>query len=340
MVKRALVTTTIHDLTGFHAWTDQLDPASDIVIIVGDMKTPDDRVAKNIRKFWSGQKRILMPDGTDFLSEATLGVDTIQRRNIGILAAIQAECDYMLTVDDDNFPTMSNHIKHLDRFMLQTGHGYTYDDNSSKWWNPGDLCDPQVSHRGMPLSKRHITEEIRGSRVDNGRIGVFSSLWIGDPDIDAVERIANDPRVITATSGGPDFGVMAPFNSQATAIRGELLPAYMMVPFIGRYDDIWASYILRHVMDHLFHHVWYGKPLVRQTRNEHNLVHDLRDEMFGYEHTEPFIEILTSIDLAGMSTAFECITVIFHEFQRHSLFPYKTKQAMLAWLDDVEEALK
>lgn len=43
----------------------------------------------------------------------------------------------------------------------------------------------------------------------------------------------------------------SPFNSQNTAVTRQVLEAYWMCPCVGRMDDIWPSYVVRRVADHL-----------------------------------------------------------------------------------------
>jgi len=79
----------------------------------------------------------------------------------------------------------------------------------------------------------------------------------------------------------------------------EAIGGYFLFPFIGRYDDIWASYVLRRISDHLYDVVTYGAPLVRQKRNEHNYFKDFDAERFGLEYTELFLEALESCRVTG-----------------------------------------
>ena len=39
-------------------------------------------------------------------------------------------------------------------------------------------------------------------------------------------------------------GTWSPFNSQNTALSAKIIPAYPLSPKVGRYDDIWASYVI------------------------------------------------------------------------------------------------
>jgi hypothetical protein len=77
----------------------------------------------------------------------------------------------------------------------------------------------------------------------------------------------------------------------------DALPAYFLSPYTGRYDDIWASYVLTRIAEHLDHAVCFGEPLVRQERNPHDLWKDLDMERNGMIMTDDFCAALRSIPL-------------------------------------------
>ena len=60
-----------------------------------------------------------------------------------------------------------------------------------------------------------------------------------------------------------------------------------MLPQIGRYNDIFASIVAQKIMRGLNLQVHFGKPFVWQQRNKHNLVTDLKNELWGYENIWP-----------------------------------------------------
>jgi hypothetical protein len=66
---------------------------------------------------------------------------------------------------------------------------------------------------------------------------------------------------------------------------------YMMLPFVGRMDDIWASYILQY---HFSENLIYYKPTVYQERNKQDLIKNLENELLGYRKTMNFIENLSN----------------------------------------------
>jgi hypothetical protein len=134
---------------------------------------------------------------------------------------------------------------------------------------------------------------------------VNAGLWLGDPDVDALERLYHlaDPTEAVALAAevsiAPEIGTWTPFNSQNTALARRVIPAYFLSPVVGRYDDIWGSYVLKHICDHLREAVTFGRPLVKQERNPHNYWRDLDNERYGHALTLRFVETLATIPLAG-----------------------------------------
>jgi hypothetical protein len=82
---------------------------------------------------------------------------------------------------------------------------------------------------------------------------------------------------------------ISPFDSQNTFLAREMISEYMLIPHIGRVDDIWGSYLLQ--MNSTFEHEYivYNKPTVYQNRNEHDLMKDFEAEVFGTIHVEAFL---------------------------------------------------
>src|SRR5262249_40468495 len=115
-------------------------------------------------------------------------------------------------------------------------------------------------------------------------------------------------------------GTWCPFNSQNTAFDVQTLPAMYLVVMhdffrgyrIGRLDDIWMSYFLRAIADHLGDSVLYGPPLVVQDRNPHNFTRDLAEELGGYILTEKLVEILRSFKTSAQSYLDAYLDLIYH----------------------------
>lgn len=135
------------------------------------------------------------------------------------------------------------------------------------------------------------------------RVGVLEGLVYRAPDIDAVERVYRNPEVDwyhqDAREGiAIDPGkTWAPVNSQNTAYRAELAPLMLLPPGLGRFDDIWGSYICQRVLEATDYCVRFGRPFVEQDRNEHDVYRDLEQELFGMRNTDRFVQALKDIEV-------------------------------------------
>lgn len=275
-------------------------------IVIGDRKTPTgtaDYCADLSRR--SGiECRYVAPDEQEsYLSRWPkfrdyLPWNSIDRRNIGMVMAYQGGADIVVTIDDDNYLAQPDYLGSHDH--LGETQPIEAVSNQSGWWNVCEMLSEARGipfyHRGHPYSKRWTADEaFQTTSMVQARAVVNAGLWLDDPDVDAIARL-NAP--IRATGPSPlyrpriacDVGTWAPFNSQNTAMTRDLIPAYFLFPCVGRYDDVWASYVMRHLTDTAGDLVTYGSPLVRQKRNPHSYFKDFDDERFGVEHTDMFIE--------------------------------------------------
>lgn len=342
-MKRALITTTINVPTILRTWAKMLSPG-DHIIVTGDHKSPHKTIhalMNEIDETTGIVTTYLEPeDQMGWKSSEVIGWNCIQRRNIALLEALSVKPDYIITVDDDNRPSSSDWVNAVDKIMSDdTSYGPVVSANDG-WFNVGDLCVPRVTHRGYPLDRRHQNHTFEDVKVVHRAkpIGVFASLWTGDPDIDAIERIVDRPNVVDINDDVIlEKGTWCPFNSQATAYRTEVAPMMLMWPGCGRYDDIWSSYAARAAMDAIGWYVWYGFPLVHQDRNEHNLVTDMKNEMFGYEYTPRLIGVLRDIagDLHSRMTPLEAISWVWSALVTEPWLPDQTIAAFSTWVDDL-----
>lgn len=338
-----LITTTINIPTVLIEWAKRMK-STDWIIVAGDRKSPHEEIRAVLRGIQLGGGPLTMyltPERQSYWNVSKhIGWNCIQRRNIALLEAMRLRPQFILTIDDDNAPTKTNQIAELIRT-------FTPSDlisplaSSSGWWNPGWLCSPGVTHRGYPLSRRH-DRSFDTSCVDHSRVGVSAMMWTGAPDIDAVERIAVDPIVTHVDELDVILAptTWAPFNTQATMFRATLAPAMFMWPHVGRYDDIWASFLTRRVMDELGWSARYGHPVVHQERNPHDLVKDLEAELFGMRHNEQVIDILRNAEIPPelAKTVSQMMSYIFTALKQEATFlPRETIDALMAWERDVIE---
>jgi hypothetical protein len=220
-----------------------------------------------------------------------------------MLVAYQEGCDPIITIDDDNYRVdddfigghqLAGRVVTLPALVSESG-----------WVN---VCASLVEakgrdfyHRGHPLGQRWQGERVRETAF-SGLVAVNAGLWLGDPDVDAIQRLACPVDAVEYRRAGSFAlgpGTWSPFNSQNTALARDVVPAYFLSPCIGRYDDIWASYVVCAIAQHLGHAVAFGRPLVRQERNQHDLWRDLEQEAGPMRATDALWPFLKGLPLTG-----------------------------------------
>jgi hypothetical protein len=256
-------------------------------VIVGDTKTPHDKYRELEQTY--PNVTYLDPETQDKLYpelSQIIGWKTIQRRNIGFVYAYQQGCDVLATVDDDNIPYDNWGLS------IKVGEDVTYkayQSRRSAYFDPlAVTADNYVWHRGYPIQHLQTRHDVEFLGYRTKRCLVQANLWDGDPDIDAMARLTHKPCVDYRDITGPyGSSQLAPFNSQNTFIAREAIPFYSVLPFVGRMDDIWGSYILQH---HFPDSVIYDVATVYQDRNIQDLVTNLENEIIGYRNTLGFVE--------------------------------------------------
>jgi glycosyltransferase involved in cell wall biosynthesis len=279
-MKKSIVLTTINRPTEAIKKFAEIAKADNWeLIIVGDQKTPHEYYLnmelKNNHVFY------LTPEIQEKISKELsdlIGWNCIQRRNFGFIYA--QDSDVIATVDDDNIP--------YDGWGRNVIVGKEVEVKVFNTTQP--VFDPLFDreglwHRGFPiqllqdkLAHRELTKTI-----EKRKVLVQADLWNGEPDVDAICRIANGPFKVTFAqrffySGNKP----SPFDSQNTFLHRSVFPTYFLFPEVGRMDDIWASYILQAKFPNS---VVYGPASVYQERNKHDLVNDLINEILGYRNS-------------------------------------------------------
>lgn len=321
-MRTTIVTTTIYVPQALekYAQNARFYGHSDVdFIVIGDKKTPPEArgCCEGIAARHYPCEYLDIEDQRSYLERFPelwnhIPFNCIQRRNIGLLKAWQGGADVIITIDDDNW--MLNH----DFIRLHGLAGQTAElpaiESSSGWFN---VCSALEEASGTPFYHRGYPRGQRWNEKENfscvapirRRVAVNAGLWLDDPDIDAMTRLERPIVVRGMKQDYPTFvlqpGTWSPFNSQNTAMIRDLIPAYFQSPCVGRYDDIWPSYISTRIIQHLDDVVAFGQPLLRQKRNEHNLWKDLDNERVGMLLTDEFCETLRGIELRG-TTYHEC----------------------------------
>jgi hypothetical protein len=316
-----IVVTTIaipRFLDSYYENLERYGHLSDVRIwVVGDQKTPPESAAYIAGLREKGLDAVYLDPAlqTQWLSrfprvEAIIPWNSDNRRNVGFLCALEQDCAVLVSIDDDNYCVPENDF--------YDGHQLTGSDvsreviTSSNGWF--DICgelvmEPPVAvvARGFPYNKRNAPTISSVRRTIP--IVANAGLWLGDPDVDAATRLAF-PVVATGTKGrnvALDLGTWSPINTQNTSVARRAIPAYYYVRMLedmpgaklDRYGDIWSGYFLTRCAEHLREHVAIGNPVVSHRRNHHDLLADLRAEIWGMIITPHLIEVLRSGALEG-----------------------------------------
>ena len=275
---KIIVTTTIYSISNalkkFSTFKDWF------LIIVGDLKTPHSEYIE-----FSKDKKNVFYMTPEYQEEHykeisdLIGWNKIGRRNIGYLEALKVGGKIIASVDDDNIPLDnwdSNILigKNTDVYFYET------DDIA---FDPVCVTNyKELWHRGYPIQLLHN----RSNRYKITRKTIIPDVqamfWNGDPDIDAVCRLEHKPMCFFDNKYFPiSTNTFSPFNSQNTLFSRKALEKYMVIPFIGRMDDIWAAYYI----ESLGFNVVYTEATVFQDRNVQDLTTNLVNEFIGYENS-------------------------------------------------------
>lgn len=337
-MKTALITTTIRvpEVLKLYRSFD----SSAAFFIAGDKKTPHAELESFVREIGNA----FYYSDTDqeklgYASSGVIGWNKIMRRNIALLEAVKWGAGIIVTVDDDNIPLSPDYFN-VFRKILSTPYSGFSAASATGWFNAGEWLEPAVYHRGFPYEYRHRSLDVRLQRCSGVKVGVAAGLWLGDPDIDAVERLALRPDV-TGVRGEMKEGMVlsgciAPFNTQNTAFRAELAPLLMVYTGVGRYDDIFASMTAQRFMADMGLSLYFGNPLVRQDRNPQDLFRNLEDELFGMRHMLRFKNDLFAADLGG-GTVLEKLRRLAVFFKEWNYLPPAMHELTLAWCSDLQK---
>jgi hypothetical protein len=328
-VKTAIVVTTIYEprfLEGYLTNLDRFGQRRDTAIyVIPDRKTPRSVYDAADTAARTGF-RVQCPDAAAqeaFL--ASLGVpsdfipwNTDNRRNVGFLSALVDGCDVLISIDDDNYcpkdvDFVGGHRTALghspERSADLTAHG-------SGWFNPCALLSYErtgaVFPRGFPYQSRTAdapTWRLEPIDAHPPRVTINAGLWLGDPDVDAITRLAVAPRAVgfTPPSVVLDHDLWMPVDSQNTALSRDAVAAYyyvrMRYPVSGlvldRFGDIFSGYFVQKCARHLGHALRVGTPVADHRRSPHDLIQDLYHELAGIALLEDFAPWLREERIEG-----------------------------------------
>jgi hypothetical protein len=330
-MKKYIVTTTINGITPAIEKFDNMPGWN--LIVIGDNKTPKDYKLENGRYVSPEEQKTLK-----FESVKMIPWNLIQRRNIGYLLALEAGADIIATIDDDNIPydnwDKSNEITREMKEVLCRSAKLVLDPVHGRY--TGTHLD--IWHRGFPVQLLEDRNNITFG-PDRNCVDVVAGMWNGDPDVDAIARIAAQGLDLRFTKVNTRIavGTFSPFNTQNTFLSRRAAMC-MCLPFdIGRMDDIWASYMTQKVMWSCKSAVVYTEPTVYQDRNIHDLTKDLEKEMIGYKHTLEFITHLKELELNEADDVLDKYMAVVDHVAKLPFVSETMTKFQKAWIKDIRK---
>jgi hypothetical protein len=334
MCRATLVLTTIFDpiiLDVYRRNFERYGHLDDIdVIVIPDRKTPPAALETCARMARQGLKVTCptLDEQETYLRRAGLPAgfipyDSDNRRNIGYLMAWERQSEFLVSIDDDNFCLEDGDYfgTHEDAFF--GGQPQLIAQTESRFLNICDLLQTGTSRvyaRGYPYFARHKNAEFRTYR-GFADVMINAGLWLQDPDVDAITWLGLRPHVHSFKNRSLvlDSATWSPVNSQNTALRRELIPAYYFIRMgdpvsggtIGRYGDIFSGYFALACAKHLGGTARFGTPIADHRRNSHNYLNDATAELPAIVLLEDLLAWLTEAPLSG-STGLEAYLSLSH----------------------------
>lgn len=335
MPKATLVLTTIYDpiiLETYRANFDRYGHLDDVdVIVIPDRKTPAAAFETCTRLSKKGLK-VLFPsleEQESYLKHIGIDPDFIlynsdNRRNVGFLMALERQQDFLISIDDDNFCLDIEDYFATHWNALSKLENHTVAASNTRFVNICELLDfntaATVYARGFPYFARHKPDDLR---LTNARADVVinAGLWLKDPDVDAITWLGLNPSVRSFRNQSLvlDSSSWSPINSQNTALRAELIPAYYFVRMgypingmaVDRYGDIFSGFFALACAKHFGGTARFGTPIADHRRNRHDYLRDASAEWHAIILLEDVLHWLVEARLEGVN-CFEAYLSLSH----------------------------
>ncbi|HEX7190200.1 MAG TPA: hypothetical protein VF381_01405, partial [Thermoanaerobaculia bacterium] len=242
--------------------------------------------------------------------------DTDNRRNVGFLMALDRGAELLVSIDDDNFCLGDSDFVGEHAIAGETA-SFAPTESSDGWFNIGGKLATdtpvEIFPRGFPYAARRVSRTLDVQTPQSARVAMNVGLWITDPDVDALSRIAIAPRVASADASSVFLGrrTWSPINTQNTAVARDLIAAYYYVRMgfslgglsIDRYGDIMSGYFAQACVKGRGEAIRIGSPVADHIRTPHNLFKDLYHELAGIVILDDLLPWLMELPLTGSDYA-------------------------------------
>lgn len=337
--KASLVITTIFDpvvLDNYYRNFSKYGHLGQVqVILIADLKTPPEAY-KRCHGLSRRGLRIIFPtiqEQEAFLSRLGLPSNFIlynsdNRRNIGYLMALESKSDFVISMDDDNYPREDEDFFMQHSVVCNNAYQTSIVNTNIGWFNICAMLEldrPGTTYpRGFPYFARHkiSNETFHTAQVD---VHMNAGLWLIDPDVDGISWLVAPAHTISLKGKSLVLGDKAwsPINTQNTSMRRAAIPSNYFVrmnyPLAGipidRYGDIFSAYFSQACVRHLNGAIRVGTPLADHKRNTHNYMKDAAKEWACIMVLEDILSWLPEAKLSGANyiEAYGCLSYLLED---------------------------
>lgn len=298
------------------------------IIVVADKKTPSWKISN--LEFLSIKKQKELK----FNLIDQLPFNHYSRKNIGYLHAIQKGALMIYDTDDDNILLNNWNI------LRENSEYKTVGSNKGFVNIYRHFTNKKIWPRGYPIEKinDHFSENL-DLKLKKVSVPIWQGLANQDPDVDALYRLTNS-EMIDFEDNEPIVlrnGTICPFNSQNT-IFSKFAFALLYLPSTVsfRFTDILRSYIAQAILWQYGKSIGFRNATVKQIRNEHNLLEDLKSELTMYEHSPNVIDIIIKV-IASHKTITQNLFDAYKALFENGIVEKKELTLVNSWILDLEE---
>lgn len=332
MTTKCIIITTINSYD--KTFIDNYKDFNYDIIVVGDLKTDHNSyIDKNVIYIHPNTSDEIIKDFSN-----TLPFNHYCRKNIGYLYAIKHNYDIIFDTDDDNLPLDNfNDWNKLENIKLVT---------EPKMPNIYSMFTKKhIWPRGFPLELINKHEKIELSNCETqiiSNIGIYQSIAVGDPDVDAIFRLTNQNyNANISFDENKSFvlnkNIYTQGNTQITFWTCKELFHLLYIPCTTsfRFCDILKMYVAQKCMWEYHKLLCYISPVVKQIRNDHNLMSDFVSEYPMYKNTFNIINnVFESIKLNGNRND---IMIVYKELLKYDIIEEKEILILENWLNKIQK---
>lgn len=301
----AVITTINHPNDGMNSLLNFGNNANAPVIVIGDTKTPSTWMGTGFEYLSISKQNEIFGEFANLIPARHYA-----RKNLGYLQARSHGVEWIYETDDDNVPIESPFLKRDLKVKAEL-----YDTNS-KWLNVYEVFGytsdserpPIIWPRGFDL--KSLKNLISKSAEDSVIAPIQQGLANGDPDVDAIYRLVlgNFVQFNNSSPVALKKSQVCPTNSQTTWWHSSVHQLmYLPSTCTFRLTDILRGFVAWRIIQEREETVSFHSPIVRQDRNEHDLLRDFVDENELYLQSEFLIADLLELNLKNLSTSQQLI---------------------------------